>query len=136
LGLGREAPDLLSVALLLAVREMGMGPGGGLGFFLGLLEDAFSVLAFGANALSMTVVGILGARTRDLFVGESLGFYFWYLTIGIFARNLIHWVVAGEGLREPFLNAVLMNGSVAALYGGVLGAVLVLPFRRAPGGTP
>ena len=94
------------------------------------------VLAFGANTLSMTVVGILGARTRDLFVGESLAFYFWYLVIGIFARNLAHWVVAGEGLREPFLNAVLMDGSIAALYGGILGAVLVIPFRRPAGGTP
>ena len=55
------------LALLLAVRETGMGWAGALGFFFGLLEDAFSVLAFGASSLAMTAVGILGSRTRDLF---------------------------------------------------------------------
>jgi hypothetical protein len=131
LGLGRGAPDLLTVALLLAVREVGIGAAGGFGFFFGLLEDSFSVLAFGANTLSMTLVGILGSRTRDLFVGESAGFHFWYLAIGIWGRGLVHWVVAGEGIREPFLNAVLVDGTVGALYGGLVGAFFLIPF----GGT-
>ena len=107
---------------------------GGIGFFFGLMEDSFSVLAFGANTLAMTVVGILGARTRDLFVGESPLFFFWYLAIGIWLKGLVHWVVAGEGLREPFLNAVLVDGTVAALYGAVAGVLFMIPFgggRRA-----
>ena len=128
LGLGREAPDLLTVALLLAVREVGMGAGAGLGFFFGLLEDSFSVLAFGASTLSLTLIGMLGSRTRDLFVGESLGFHFWYLVLGIWGRGLVHWVVVGEGLREPFLNGAVADGLVAALYGGVVGVVLLVPF--------
>ena len=134
MGIGRGAPDLLTVALLLAAREVGLGPAGGIGFFFGLMEDSFSVLAFGANTLAMTVVGILGARTRDLFVGESPLFFFWYLAIGIWLKGLVHWVVAGEGLREPFLNAVLVDGTVAALYGAVVGVLFMIPFgggRRA-----
>jgi rod shape-determining protein MreD len=134
LGLGGGAPDLLTVALLLAAREVGMGAGAGVGFFFGLMEDSFSVLAFGGNTLSMTLVGILGSRTRDLFVGESIGFHFWYLAVGIWGRGLVHWVVAGEGLREPFLNVVLVDGTVAALYGGLVGAFFLIPFggRRRP----
>ena len=86
-GLSMEglAPDLLTLALLLAARETGMGWGGALGFSFGLLEDAFSVLAFGASSLAMTVVGILGSRTRDLFVGDSLFFLFVYLAWGNFS---------------------------------------------------
>jgi rod shape-determining protein MreD len=130
LGIGRAAPDLMTVALLLAVREVGMGAGGALGFLFGLLEDSFSVLAFGANTLSLTMVGILGARTRDLFIGESLLFFFSYMVSGKLLRELIYWLVAGEGIREPFLNAVVVDGTVAAVYGAVLGVLLLLPFER------
>jgi len=128
LGIGRGVPDFLTVALLLAAREVGMGPAGGIGFFFGLLEDSFSVLAFGANTLTMTLVGILGARTRDLFVGDSHLFFFWYLASGIWLRGLVHWVVVGEGLREPFKNAVLVDGTVAAFYGALVGVIFLIPF--------
>lgn len=127
LGIGRGAPDLLTVALLLAARETGMGGGAALGFFLGLMEDSFSVLAFGANTLSLTLVGILGARTRDLFIGDSVLFFFSYLAVGKLLRDLIYWLVAGEGIREPFLNAIVVDGTVAAVYGAVVGLLLLIP---------
>ena len=127
-GLSMEgvAPDLLTLALLLAARETGMGWGGALGFFFGLLEDAFSVLAFGASSLAMTVVGILGSRTRDLFVGDSLFFLFVYFGLGKLLRDVIHWVVAGEAVRGPFLNTVIFDGGIAAIYLAAVGLFLVL----------
>ncbi len=128
MGIGQEAPDLLTLALLLAAREVTMGWGGGLGFFFGLLEDSFSGLAFGANTLAMALVGVLGARTRDLFVGDSLLFFFFYLAGGKWIRDLVHWIAAGEAGREPFLNAVLVDGSLAAIYLGLFGLLLILPF--------
>jgi len=128
LSLKGAAPDLLTLALLLAARETGMGGGGALGFFFGLLEDAFSVLAFGANTLAMTLLGILGARTRDLFVGDSLLFFSVYLSSGKLLRDMLHWVVAGEAMREPFVNAVLIDGGIAALYMASLGILLVFLF--------
>lgn len=121
-----SAPDLLTLALLLAARENGMGWGGALGFLFGLLEDAFSALAFGASSLAMAVVGILGSRTRDLFVGDSLLFFFAYLSLGKLLRDLIHWTVAGEVVRGPFLNTVIIDGGIAAFYLGSVGLVLVL----------
>jgi rod shape-determining protein MreD len=136
LGVGSGAPDLLTVALLLAARELGMGGGGALGFLFGLLADSFSVLAFGANTLAMTVVGILGSRTRDLWVGESLFFYFWYLAAGIWLRGLIHWVVSGVNPREPFLNAVMVDGTLAAVYGALVGLLLIIPFGGGRRGRP
>jgi rod shape-determining protein MreD len=128
MGIGQEAPDLLTLALLLAARDVTMGWGGGLGFFFGLLEDSFSGLAFGANTLAMALVGVLGARTRDLFVGDSLLFFFFYLAGGKWIRDLVHWIAAGEAGREPFLNAVLVDGSLAAIYLGLFGLLLILPF--------
>ena len=127
-GLGRVAPDLLTLALLLAVRETGLGFGGGLGFLFGLMEDAFSVLAFGASTLAMTVVGILGARTRDLFVGDSLLFLFVYLTLGKLLRDLIYWVVAGEAMRGPFVDTVLIHGGLGGVYIAAVGFLLASLF--------
>ena len=65
-GIGRAAPDLLTVALLLGAREVGMGRAAGMGLLFGLLEDALSVLSFGANSVAMTIVAalMLGLRPR------------------------------------------------------------------------
>lgn len=125
LGIGGAAPDLLTVALLLAARELGLGGGAGIGLFLGLLEDALSVLAFGANSVAMTFLGVAGSATRDLFVGDSLVFLVSYFVLGKFARELVHWVVVGDALREPFLTQVLMGGLLGGLYAAVVGILVM-----------
>lgn len=123
LGLGPLAPDLLTVALLMVAREVPMGVAAGIGFVFGLLEDAFSLLAFGGNAIALTIVGAAGARTRELFVGDSLLFLVSYLFLGKWFRDLIHWVAVGESLREPFVDAMLVDSSIAALYVVVVGGI-------------
>ena len=125
LGIGGAAPDLLTVALLLTAREVGLGGGAGIGLFLGLLEDALSVLAFGANSVAMTLLGVAGGVTRDLFVGDSLVFLISYFVLGKFARDLLHWVVVGDALREPFLTQVLMGGVLGGLYAAMVGIVVM-----------
>lgn len=124
-GFGVGAPDLLTVALLLAAREMGVGGGAGIGFVFGLLEDALSVLAFGANSVAMTVLGLVGATTRDLFVGDSLFFLVSYFVLGKFTRDLLHWIVVGGTLREPFVSHVLVEGLLGGLYAAVVGILVM-----------
>lgn len=125
LGIGGAAPDLLTVALLLAAREVGMGWGAGVGLLFGLLEDALSVLSFGANSVAMTMLGLAGATTRDLFVGDSLVFLVSYFVVGKFFRDLLHWVVVGGALREPFVSHVLVEGLLGGLYAAVVGILLM-----------
>lgn len=125
-GLGNAAPDLLTLALLLTARELRGGAAAGFGFFYGLLEDAFAILSFGANTLVMTVIGILGARTRDLFIGESALFYMLYLGGGMWARAALHWLLSspeGRGAPGP---ALLVEAPLVALY--TTGAGLLLLF--------
>ena len=43
-GIGRAAPDLLTVALLLGARELGMGRAAGLGLFFGLVQAAAGIV--------------------------------------------------------------------------------------------
>jgi cell shape-determining protein MreD len=125
LGFGRGAPDLLTVGLLLAVREVGAGAAAVIGLFFGLLEDALGVLAFGANSIAMTLIAILGAFTRDLFVGDSRLFVVSYLFIGKWVRDLVYWFMAGESLRLPFVDQVLRQGTLAALYAAAVGSLLL-----------
>ena len=124
LGIGGNAPDLLVISLLIAAREMGVGRGAAFGFALGLLDDAFSVLTFGANTLALTLVGAAGARTRDFFVGDSLWFLVSYLLLGKWSRDLLHWIAVGERMREPFVDAILVQAPIAAAYAAVVGLVV------------
>ncbi|HSH45483.1 MAG TPA: rod shape-determining protein MreD [Longimicrobiales bacterium] len=129
LGLGRSAPDLLTLAVLLGARQF-HGPGAAaLGFGLGLLEDAVSVGAFGAAAMTQTVVGYLGARSRDLFVGESLLFLVLYLFLGKWLHDALYYLIAPAVRRgEPVL-ALLVDAPLAALYVAAVGFVAILAYR-------
>lgn len=121
---GRGAPDLLTLALLLAAREVGLGRAAVIGLFFGLLEDALSVLAFGANSIAMTLVAVGGALSRDFFVGDSRIFLVSYVFAGKWIRDLIHWIAMGEGLRQPFWEQVLVQGALQGLYVAAIALVL------------
>jgi len=123
LGLRSAAPDLLTLALLLGARDLRVGSAAGLGFFLGLLEDALSVMVFGASALTLTLLGIVGAATRELFMGDSRLFVVSYFFAGKWLRDLLHWTMMGEELRGPFVDQVLVQGFTGALYVAVIGVV-------------
>ena len=126
LGIGAWAPDLLTVGLLVTARQVRTGTAAGIGFALGLMEDALSILSFGANAMALTVVGILGARSRELFVGESLEFLASYLALGIWLRGAIHWLLTRDGAREEAIRVLVVQAPVAAAYGAAVGIVLLM----------
>ncbi|MEX2528003.1 MAG: hypothetical protein WEA09_10240 [Gemmatimonadota bacterium] len=126
IGAGRWAPDLLTVALLLGVREVRMGPAATLGLAFGLLEDVFSLLSFGANAVAMAVVGAVGSRTRDFFVGDSLLFLLCYLGMGKWFRDTLHWLAEGEGVRGNAFQILVLDGVPQAGYVAVIGVAAFL----------
>ena len=125
LGLGNAAPDLLTISLLLAAREVGMGSAAGIGFAFGLLLDAFGSLGFGANTIAMTILGTAGSRTRDWFVGDSFFFVISYLFLGKWLKDLLHWIAVGEGIREPFVHAILVGSTLNAVYVAAVGVLVV-----------
>ena len=125
-GLGVVAPDLLTVALLVGVREVHVGWGAGIGLALGLLEDAFAVLGFGASTVAMTLVGVAGARSRTLFVGDSFVFLVSYLFVGKWSRDLVYWIAVGEGVRQPFVESMLIGSVLTAGYATVVGVVAIV----------
>jgi rod shape-determining protein MreD len=129
LGIGDAAPDLLTVSLLLAARQVRSGQAAGLGFFLGLLEDSFSILAFGANTLTLVILALLASRTRDLLVSETPGFLLAYLTVGIWVRGALHWLVTASELRTRPVAALLIEAPVVAIYSASSVVVLLVILR-------
>jgi len=133
LALGPVAPDLAIVALLLASRALGSVAGAALGFVLGLLEDAFAVISFGANVFALAVVGAVGARTRDFFVGDSIPFLAVFFTLGKWGRDLLVWVASDHSTRPPLDDLALVESPMTALYTAGVGlfAHLLVIRRRA-----
>ena len=116
LSYGSEAPDLLTLGLLISARELSLARASGLGLVTGLLEDAMSLLAFGANSIAMTVVATGGSVTRGLFIGDSKLFFPAYVFAGKWTRDLIHWLAMGPEVRQPFIEQAVVEGSLGALY--------------------
>jgi hypothetical protein len=73
----------------------------------------------------MTVIGVLGAGTRDLFVGDSLVFLVSYFVLGKWLGDLVRWVMVGEDLRQPFVDQVMVQGLVGGLYAAAVGIALM-----------
>lgn len=129
LGLSFWAPDLLTVALLLAARRTPAGMAAGLGLLLGLLRDSVNVVSFGADAVVMTVLGYLGARSRDYFVGDSLLFLGVYLFVGKVLRDVGFALMARAlGEAQPWSN-LLLSAAVAGALAAVAGAVAMGLYR-------
>lgn len=128
-GLSVWAPDLLTLAVLMAARQLTGGAAAGVGFALGILEDAVSLGAFGAAAITQTVVGYLGARSRDLFVGDSVLFLSLYFFLGAWLQDALYYAVAPAVRRGELLEALLLHMPLQALYVAVVGVVAMIIFR-------
>jgi len=133
LGLGREAPDLFVVALLLASRSMNVRSGAVLGMLLGLLEDAYSMTSFGSNVLAMTLLGMAGAKSRDLFVGDSKSFLATFFVLGAWVRFALVWAVTDSAVRPDLDQRLLVESVLLALYAASFGIAIKLLLLR--GGT-
>lgn len=129
LGLAEWAPDVLTLAVLLAARQLRSGLSAGVGFTLGLLEDAVSLGAFGAAAMTQTVVGYLGARSRDLFMGESLLFLTLYFFLGAWLQNALYYAVAPAMRRGEPVETLLVHAPLQALYVALTGLVAITIYR-------
>lgn len=129
LGLGASAPDLLTVAVLLGARPLPGGGAAALGFGLGILDDAAAVTAFGAAAATFTIIAYIGARSRDLFVGDSLLFLTAYLFLGKWAQEILYYLLAPSIRRGDAVEALLVQAPLQALYAAAAGLVAIMIYR-------
>ncbi|HSM37418.1 MAG TPA: rod shape-determining protein MreD [Longimicrobiales bacterium] len=128
LGFGEGAPDLLTVALLLGARRLRPSLGAALGLVLGTLRDSLAVGSFGADALTMTVVGWLGGRSHDWFEGGTPLFIGVYLTFGVWAHHILRTVLGGVPVDGSVVGALLVSPVLGALYAAAAGVAAYLAY--------
>jgi rod shape-determining protein MreD len=132
LGLGATAPDLLTVAVLVAARRLPGAAAAVVGLVLGLIQDSLSLVAFGANGVVLALVGYLGTRSRDFFVGDSLLFVAVYLFVGKWLHDVLYYLLysalpstVGVDLRR----VLLLDAPAAAVYAAIAGTLALLGYR-------
>lgn len=130
IGIRDAAPDLMALAVLFGGRFMRTPSTAVLGFGLGLLQDAFSQLAFGASALAMTFVGAVASRMRQLFVGKSVLFLASYFFFGKWTLDLVRWLTAGPAGWAAFSEEILVAAPLAALYAAAAGLLIQFLFLK------
>jgi len=129
LGLGAYAPDLLTVAVLLSARRVRPGVAAAVGLVLGLLRDSLALVAFGADAIVLTVLGYAGSRLRDLFVGDSLLFLWLYLFIGVWLHQIGYYLITMRMLPADPLVRLLVESPIRAAYAAVAGLIALAAYR-------
>jgi cell shape-determining protein MreD len=129
MGFGELAPDLLILSLLLVAREVRAGTAAAVGLVLGILEGSLLPFALGSVALVFTLMGYLGARTRELFSGDSLVLLALYLFVGKWVTDALLYLFAGAVFRPAGLSTLLFISPLAALYVMVAGLLAVSAYR-------
>lgn len=119
------APDFLTIAVLIGSRRLSGAGAAGLGFGLGILNDGLSLDAFGAMAVVYSIIGFMGARSRDLFEGDSLLFVAAYIFLGKWLRDVLYQLLTRSGPWSDMWSAAPM----AALYAAVAGVIVLTLYR-------
>jgi rod shape-determining protein MreD len=132
IGLGTTAPDLLTVALLLSARRLSGAAAAGVGLVIGILTDALSLTNFGTAALIYAVIGFLGARSRDLFEGDSLLFVAMFVFLGKWSHDAAYLVLTRSEHAEPW-STLLTSAPIAAVYTAFAAIVALTLYRAATG---
>jgi len=133
IGLGDRAPDLLTVAVLLGARRLRGAHAALLGFVLGVLNDALSLVAFGAEAVVLSLLGFLGARSRDLFEGDSMLFVGFYVFLGKWLHDVIYQFLARGVPHGETASFLLVHAPLAALYAAGAGVLALILYRATTG---
>ncbi|MEX0911971.1 MAG: hypothetical protein WD737_04990 [Gemmatimonadota bacterium] len=129
-GLGYEqlAPDLLVVALLLAARQLAAGHAAGAGLALGILDGALVPFALGASALALSVLGFVGARSRELFSEDNYFLLALYLFAGKWLFDAVIFLATGEVFRAG-ASYLLLVSPLTALYAAAAGLIGLTIYR-------
>jgi cell shape-determining protein MreD len=113
-------PDLLVGALLVGTLRLRAGHAALFGFALGLLESAMALEGLGGYALALTLLGYLGARSRDLLFADARFYVFSYLFVGTWIGHAALQLLGTTSPGIPVL--VLGSAATAAITSLVCGA--------------
>ena len=71
-GMLRFSPDLVPIAIAIAVMNWGRGGAAAVGFLAGIVEDSFSTSFLGLGSFSWILAGTIGGSSRGFLYGNRL----------------------------------------------------------------
>lgn len=129
LGDPRTAPDFLLLALLVFAIRAQPGTAAIAGWFVGLLSDALTPVAFGSGMLAYTLVGYLAAWGKAIFFAEKIAVSAAFFFAGTVVRDVLVLLWGGQvhGMALVWQLAVwtVLKGITTA----VAGVVVLFVFR-------
>jgi rod shape-determining protein MreD len=128
------APDLVLVALLFYAIRSRPGAGAVAGFIVGLLMDAVTPTAFGANAFALTIVGFVSGWLKAVVFPDNLLVNAVFVFAASLARDVLQVLAAGQ-LRSG-AGVLLVTSPLAALGTTAAALVTLVIFRGWLRGAP
>ncbi|MCQ9206495.1 MAG: rod shape-determining protein MreD [Omnitrophica bacterium] len=114
-------PELLLIATIFFAFNF--GPVGGLevGFASGVLKDTFSTTAFGVNAFSFLLVGLLSGFLKNRLFKENFILQFLTVNAGVYLASGIYFLYLKEALSCEIGIGLWKASAYKGLYTGLAG---------------
>jgi rod shape-determining protein MreD len=125
----RAPIDFLVIALLLVAVRSRPGVAALAGFVLGLLADSLTPGAFGAGALSMTIVGFGASWLKAAFFADNVLLNGVFIFAGKWAFDVIFLLAEHRLTGTTLLVQVLFWSPVAAAATAIAGLLVLLSVR-------
>ena len=104
----RVSMDFLVIAVLLVAVRVRPGVAALIGFGIGLVADSLSPQAFGASALSMTLVGFSASWLKAVFFSDNVFLHAFFFFVGKWTFDIIYVIAErNRGLYEMATQLVL-----------------------------
>jgi cell shape-determining protein MreD len=105
-------PNMMIGALLIGALRLPAGFAALFGFVLGVLEASMGLEGLGTISIVLTIVGYLGARSRDLLFADARHYVFFYLFAGTWLAEFSLMLAMPGG---PHLLEALVLAPISAL---------------------
>ena len=129
-GLVEALPDLIPIAMVVAIVRWGVGGVALVGFLAGLMEDSFSTSLLGLNSLSWVGAGTAGALIKSSLYGNRLVVAVILVATLKVIHDTIYYLIYLWGTPGDMLNQLFILTPFAAFYSMGLALVIFIIFQR------
>ena len=117
------APDFVMIFIVAVAIRRGPAAGCLWGFVAGFTQDVYAPLEwFGANAISMTVVGYAVGQLEERFLSLNLPAKVGVLGLGFFVCDMIYFAVTGLS-KDVVTNLFLTKSLPECIYTMLIGGI-------------
>jgi rod shape-determining protein MreD len=130
----RASPDFLVIALLLVAIRVRPGTAALIGFLMGIIADSVTMHAFGASALSMSIVGFAASWLKAVFFADDIVLNAFFFFLGKWAFDVLYVLAErNEGAGGVLMQLLVWSPLTAAVTAaaGIITLLVLRPVLRA-----